>query len=188
MRESLEKFFESSRKRDLTEVEKIELEELLNQDANLRQEWKEEQALNRLLDSLPNVPLSEDFTQKVLNQTVAQKTKKVYSEDLRSQSETLSLAFKVRLHRFWRGRWMQTAAVFCLLFSLLFGGYLWKSQKFTENQRIAQSIASLADTADEVQTVANSDLEAIYVLGEYGDSESEESGLDSELWVAMISY
>ena len=69
MRESLEKFFESSRKRDLTEVEKVELEELLNQDADLRQEWKEEQALNRLLDSLPNVPLSEDFTQKVLNQS-----------------------------------------------------------------------------------------------------------------------
>ena len=40
MRESLEKFFESSRKRDLTEVEKVELEELLNQDADLRQEWK----------------------------------------------------------------------------------------------------------------------------------------------------
>ena len=34
MRESLEKFFESSRKRDLTEVEKDELEELLNQDAD----------------------------------------------------------------------------------------------------------------------------------------------------------
>ena len=69
MRGSFEQLIEKSRKKTLTPEDQRLLEELFAQDPTLKSQWDQERRLSQMLASLPQVPLSKDFNQKVLQQT-----------------------------------------------------------------------------------------------------------------------
>jgi anti-sigma factor RsiW len=64
-----EKWLETVRRRPLAAPEQSQLEQFLSRHPELRQIWDQEDALTRLLVQLPEPPLSNNFTAKVLKAT-----------------------------------------------------------------------------------------------------------------------
>jgi anti-sigma factor RsiW len=61
-----EELIRLSMRRDLTPEEELRLEEYFAADAQARAAWDEERALSHAVQSLPDVPVSSNFTSRVL--------------------------------------------------------------------------------------------------------------------------
>ena len=64
-----------SLQRDLTPEEESRLEALLASTPDTRTQWEEERALSRALQSLPDVPVSSNFTSRVLQAVDAEEAR-----------------------------------------------------------------------------------------------------------------
>jgi len=135
----------------------------------------EDEQLSRLFRQLPSVKLSDNFTEQVLAKTFGA----VRQQSQQSQRPVI----KYRYASFLRFQhWWQVAASFVLLCTVTGFIYLQHSQSQAKMQQMAQSLSVVAETAEMIATVDESDLTAISMLSELDDDE-----LDGDLWVAMVS-
>lgn len=173
MSERLEQLIQYSRKPTLTQQEQGKVKEWLERDPSLKRVWDQERELSKMLGSLSQVPLSEDFTARVLQQTIERKT---------VQPVEKVSGFSLWLRGLYANRWVQMAATFCLIAFLGYGGYFQYNQM--RIQRVADSLSTVVETATEISAINESDLEAIKFMGDLNES----SSVDNELWLAMVSY
>ena len=78
--------------------------------------------------------------------------------------------------------WAQAVAAVCVISFVTFGAYLQHNQ-VQKIRETADALSTVANTAAEIATVQESDLEAIQILGEY----EQGSSIDDDLWLAMVS-
>lgn len=172
MRGSFEQLIEKSRKKTLTPEDQRLLEGLFAQDPTLKSQWDQERRLSQMLASLPQVPLSEDFNQKVLQQTF-------WAKDRRPARRR---GFASWMSALSEKHWTQAVAAVCVISFVTFGAYLQHNQ-VQKIRETADALSTVANTAAEIATVQESDLEAIQILGEY----EQGSSIDDDLWLAMVS-
>ena len=172
MDERLEQLIETSRSEKLKPTEQQLLEDCFKTHPELRARWEQERRLSKMLTSLPDVPLSADFTEQVLRKVRAERVTVAPAPVKRDWFRILR-----------SGQLAKIAAVFCILASLGTGFY-WQQQSRSRVHNIASSLTTIAETADQVYAVSEADLEAIMVISE-SDALSE---ADDELWMAMLSY
>lgn len=134
----------------------------------------EDQKLDECLALLPQVTLSKDFTQRVLSQTV--------EKDFAQQAER-GARFSRWLSVVHARHWGRIAAGVCAAGLLTFGVYFQYNQ--VRIHQIAESLSTVAETATEVASVSETDLEAIQVLGELSETTAS---VDNDLWLAMVTY
>ncbi|MGZ8939323.1 MAG: hypothetical protein ACXW32_08955 [Limisphaerales bacterium] len=155
-------------RKELTEAEKHEFDHRLNAEAAFREEFEGEQSLEQLLERLPNVPVSTNFTSLVL-QSVRGETKPSVSSE----------------RRWWRVPFpfRRLAAGLAVV---AVAGFLSVSQyRKSEQREMVRSVTSFTEVAsaigsEESPNLVFQDFEAISRYSIPADSE-----LDMELLVAL---
>jgi hypothetical protein len=158
--------------------EQQQIDKLLSNDSEFRAVYEEERALQHLLDSLPNAPLSTNFTSLVM-QAVARENRQLKASGTRGIWPWLR----------WKWSGAAAAALACVAAGVLF----YQQQKATARQSMAASLGRFTDMTaalapqtgnaqDQVRPVRLlQDFEAINKLS-YVPADSE---LDLELLVAL---
>jgi negative regulator of sigma E activity len=76
-----EELIRLSMQRELTTEEQSQLESWLAENAEMRGHWEEERALSRAIHSLPDVPVSSNFTSRVLQAIEAEEADETRKKD-----------------------------------------------------------------------------------------------------------
>lgn len=153
----------------LTRDEKREFDQRLTVDATLREAFEQEQSLEQLLDRLPNVPVSTNFTSLVL-------------QSVREQSGESGGA-KKRWTRFLPFSLTRLAAG---LGAVALAGFLSVHQyRKSERQEMVRSVTSFSGVASAIASEESPDLvfQDFDAIQRY--SVPAESELDLELLVAL---
>ena len=106
-----------SLKRELTADDRARMEAVLVAHPELRERWDEEAALSATLKAVPDVPVSSNFTSRVLEAI------DLDERDTERQKRTVSWRERLRLFR------ARIAAGFALAVALLWGGYQYHEQQ-----------------------------------------------------------
>ena len=155
------KLLEISWQRPLSPAEQARLETWLNTRPEARAFWEEELALAHLLQQLPDVPISSNFTARLLQ--VLQREAAV------PRRGVLSRLFRPA----WPGRWVpRLAGTTALLAAVLAGVYLYQQQhrtKLVHDVKVVSNLAALPhpEYLGEIETIQQLPI----VLVEYVDLE-----------------
>jgi anti-sigma factor RsiW len=160
--QAYQKLIEKSWRRRLTPEEEAAARSYLQAHPQAETHWRSEQALNRALDRLADVPVSSNFTQRVLQALEA--------------DERRARAYE-RAHSRWRPRWFTKAALAGLVVSatLLF----FQQQKMAERAEMARSVAAVSNVAQLPPLEWLEDFEAIHRL-------SQVQWVDEELVALLV--
>jgi anti-sigma factor RsiW len=124
-----------SLKRELTVDERAKMEAVLAAHPELREQWDEEAALSATLKTTPDVPVSSNFTSRVLAA--------IDIEERATERQKRTLSWRERLHLF-RAR---IATGFALAVVLLWSGYQYhdkqQEQKLADVRAFSRELASV---------------------------------------------
>jgi hypothetical protein len=154
----------------LTEAERRQWEQLLQNDAALRERFAEEAALERMLDDLPDVPISSNFTALVLQAAVRE-----------SQTEGPHSRIRLPLFRSVLARLAAGLVMFTLLAVLV--GYQYRKSERADMAERVRSFTGIASAIGSEKTPPEElfqDFDAIRRL-----SLPAEGELDMELLFAL---
>lgn len=154
MNTQFQTWLDTVRRRPLSPAEQSDLDQFLQAHPEFGEQWNEEIALSRLLDALPEPPLSAGFTQRVMQATARPKP-----------SQPLLAFFQyLRLPR-------PAAASIALLLALALG---FAALFFQQQRSQAHMAHSVADLSRQIELAASAtelpaiqllqDFEAIYFL------------------------
>ena len=158
----LEKLFQTANKRDLNEAELIQMEDWL---ASNPVERAELEAVDRLLDELPDEPVASNFTTRVLQE--------IRSAEDNSPARVTPSWWKIITPRFSSINIAATAVAMVLLI----GGVVYQSHLNKNRVEVAASLQAVATFAEMFPVVLN-DFDAIEVIG-------QADPIDEELWAAL---
>lgn len=127
-----ERIKELSWKRKLDSQEQQQLDDLLSENPERKLDWKDEHVLNQLLKGLSDVPISSNFTSRVLQ--TAQRTQ-----------STPTRRFHFALPQWFRIGWAPTGIAAMLLLSL--GLFSVHQHQVSERSQFARSIVSVSRIA-----------------------------------------
>ena len=128
-RSEFQDLLEIARRRPLTESEESRVESYLAAHPDARREWDDEQGLNQLLGQLDGVPMSSNFTARVL-QAAQRESSPTRAVDRVSWFDSLFIFF--RAHR------LATATIIVVL-----GLMAVQQYRQRERARVVESLANL---------------------------------------------
>jgi len=137
-----QKLLNTKLQRDLSATEQSRLKELAAQHPEIRDHWDEEMRLSKLLDRLPDAPLSSNFTARAI-------------EAARLSELPGSAARRRRLFGWIPMRWIQVATV---------GATAFAAAWIVHDQRRVAMRAELADNLSAISSVAlapDAEIEAL---------------------------
>jgi anti-sigma factor RsiW len=156
---------EAAISRPLTAEEEARVRTFLAAHPEARPVWEEEAELTRLLNQLPNAPLASNFTAQVM---------RAVERESPGRSRTPRVLRWLRLTRP-----AQRFAAACLL--IVLATFSYSQYQAFSRQRMAASLAAVADTVDATSEVAPlpavemlKDFDAIYLLGRTRPQADEE--------------
>jgi anti-sigma factor RsiW len=163
----------------LSSAEQAEIQQHLKDHPERREAWEEELGLNQLLQQLPNVPVSSNFTAQVLSE--------VRREAMQATSRR-EWAGRIRIrplfHRGFRAHWLLKvtglAAAFCV--SML--GY--QQYQAANRKQMALSVAEASKLAPGSMLELLENFDAIQRLNQVpGDTGAAQLKVDKELLAAL---
>ena len=158
---------EAAWRRPLTAGEKARLQSYLLVHAEAQHDWDQELVLNQVLQNLPDVPLSSNFTARVLQA--------IELDELRNRGDIQSHAWLARLRR-----WLPRFAVAGLVIGLGGLGYQrYHLHTLSEKAGSVQLVTRIATTLPDVQMWQ--DFDAIAKLTQPTAAD------DKVLWAALES-
>ena len=155
---------EESWRRPLTDDEQIQLAGWLATHPEERAAWEEETALNRSLESLPNSPLSSNFTALVMQ--AVQRAADPAGRAAPSTAPLTSLWRRLTWHLAWA----------LVIVSAVWLGY--RQHQLKVRQDVAKGLSVLANVATLSEPAVLEDFDAIQRL-------SQASGEDEELYAVL---
>ena len=158
----LEKLFQTANKRDLNEAELTQMEDWL---ASNPVERAELEAVDQLLNELPDEPVASNFTTRVLQE--------IRSAEDNSPARVTASWWKIITPRFSSINIAATAVAMVILI----GGVVYQSHLNKNRVEVAASLQAVATFAEMFPVVLN-DFDAIEVIG-------QADPIDEELWAAL---
>ena len=153
-RSEYQELLEAARRRRLTAEEEARLQTYLAAHPQAQREWDEEQALDQMLGQLNDVPVSTNFTARVLEA--------VHRENL-SAPALIRGAWFEKLVSFFRGYRIATATAIVAI-----GLIMVQQYRHRERARVVESLATLPNFE------ALQDFDAIARLGQVRGSADED--------------
>ena len=148
MNDPFNKLREAGWQRKLTPAEEVELQNWLAAHPEARDDWETEAALSRVLDRLPEIKVSSNFTARVL-------------EAVELESAAVARAADSKRKWFWRSFLPKTA--FASVF-LIMGVMAVREARLEKSQRLAKSVAAVSQVASLPGPDVLKDFDAIQQL------------------------
>ena len=148
MNDPFNKLRETGWRRKLTPAEEAELQGWLATHAEAREDWAADLAINGLLDKLPEVKVSSNFTARV-----------VQAVELEQAAAARAAASKERW--FWRSFFPKAALAAVFLFMTVMGV---REARLERRARLAKSVVAVAEVASLPSPEVLKDFDAIQQL------------------------
>ena len=162
MNDPFHKLSEASWKRKLTPAEEAELRDWLAAHPEARADWETDAALNRVLDQLPEVTVSSNFTARVL-------------QAVELERATAARASQSKGKWFWRSFLPKAALASVFVVMTVFG---YREARFEKRQRLAKSVATVSQVASLPGPDILKDFDAIQQLNRSPAPDTE--------WLALL--
>lgn len=148
MNDPFHKLRETSWQRKLTPAEEVEIREWLAAHPEARDDWQDEMALNHVLDNLPEVPVSSNFTARVL-------------QAVELENAAASRSSRPKARSFWLS-FLPKAALASVFVAMTLMAY--REARFQKRQRLARSVETVSQVASLPGPEILQDFDAIQQL------------------------
>lgn len=141
----------------LSAEEAAELKEYLGENSELHQDWEDDAALTTALNRLPNVPVSSNFTSRVLQA--------VQREEARAERKMSP--WSAFWHNSWIPRFAIAAGMFCL------GTFSFHEYQLASQAKLAKEVREVAESAPIPQVDWLKDFDTINQMGKVQVADNE---------------